>query len=238
MTLMRRVLLIALFAVSARAHDFWIEPTTYRPAGGETVYLSLRVGESFAGDPVPRSSRRIESFTMRDAGGEREVEGIENGDPAGMITAGKTPAVIGYHSRFSEVELPREKFESYLRKEGLDNRISVKTDGVQRERFARFAKSMLVGRTDGKPFGWRFELVAVDANRFRALYEQKPLAGTLVFALSRDGRQMSARTNAKGLVSFDLPPGEWLVKTVHMVPAPADSGFQWESLWASITFEK
>jgi hypothetical protein len=235
---MKRILLIALFAVSARAHDFWIEPTTYRPAVGETVYLSLRVGEAFAGDPVPRSSRRIESFTVRDADGERAVDGIENADPAGMIAAGSTPAVIGYHSRFSEVELRREKFESYLREEGLDNRISVKTDGMQRERFARFAKSMIGGSTDTKPFGWRFELVPVNATQFRALYEQKPLAGTLVVALSRDGKQKSARSDAKGLVTFDLPPGEWLVKSVHMVPAPADSGFQWESLWASITFTR
>ena len=38
--------------------------------------------------------------------------------------------------------------------------------------------------------------------------------------------------------TFDLtPPGVWLVKAVHMVPAPAASGADWESLWASLTFE-
>jgi hypothetical protein len=31
--------------------------------------------------------------------------------------------------------------------------------------------------------------------------------------------------------------GAWLVKTVHMVPAPTDTGADWESLWASLTFE-
>jgi len=37
---------------------------------------------------------------------------------------------------------------------------------------------------------------------------------------------------------LDLAAGRiWLVKTVHMVPAPADSGADWESLWASLTFE-
>ncbi len=238
MSVMKRILLIALVAFSARAHDFWIEPTTYRPSGDEKLYLSLRVGEDFTGDPVPRSSRRIESFTLRDADGEREVGGVENGEPAGMIRAGKGPAVIGYHSRFAEVELPRETFEAYLREEGLENRVTVAKDGIQRERYARFAKSMIGGRRDARPFGWRFELVAVNATQFRALYEQKPLAGTLVFALSRTGQRMSARSDQSGLVTFDLGPGEWLVKTVHMVRAPADSGFQWESLWASITFEK
>jgi uncharacterized GH25 family protein len=242
---MKRLLLIAVvalsgampFAASARAHDFWIEPANYRPARGETLYLSLRVGQDFIGDAVPRSAQRIESFTVRDASGERAVGGVENIDPAGVITAGTTPAVIGYRSHFSEVELPRAKFETYLKDEGLDNRVNVRQDGVQRERFARFAKTIVGGTIAAqKPFGWRFELVPVSATKFRALYEQKPLPGTLVFALSRDGRQMQSRTDAQGYVTFDLPAGEWLVKTVHMVPAPASSGFQWESLWASITF--
>lgn len=235
---MKRLLLIALLAVSARAHDFWIEPATFRPSGGETLYLSLRVGENFAGDAVPRSASRIQSFVVRDANGERAVGGVENVDPAGMITAGKLPAVVGYHSNFADVELPRTKFESYLRDEGLDNRIKVRTDGMQRERYARFAKTILGTALDTKPFGWRFELVPVGAASFRALYERKPLAGTLVFALSRDGKKLSARTDKDGLVKFDLTKGEWLVKTVHMTPAPATSGYQWESLWASITFAK
>jgi hypothetical protein len=29
----------------------------------------------------------------------------------------------------------------------------------------------------------------------------------------------------------------WLVKAVHMVPAPAGSGADWESIWASLTFK-
>lgn len=232
---MKRILLIALLAARAQAHDFWIEPTSYRPSSNEPVYLSLRVGQEFIGDPVPRSAARIESFTLRDASGEKVVNGIENGDPAGIITNIKLPAMVGYHSRFSPVELPREKFDAYLREEGLDNRIQARTNGVQRERFARFAKTMLGTSLDAKPFGWRYELVPVGAKQFRALYESKPLAGTLIVALSRDGKKLSARSDRNGLVTFELASGEWLVKSVHMVPAPADSGFQWESLWASIT---
>lgn len=234
--MMKRLLFLTLLAVSARAHDFWIEPTTFRPSAGETVYLSLRVGQDFVGDPVPRMAQRIEAFVVRDATGERAVNGIENSDPAGTITAAKSPTVIGYASHFSPVELPRDKFESYLREEGLENRIHVQTNGMQRERFARYAKTILGDAVDVKPFGWRFELVPVSATQFRALYEKKPLAGTLVVALSRDGKKLSARSDKNGLVSFQLAKGEWLVKTVHMVPAPASSGFQWESLWASITF--
>jgi hypothetical protein len=38
-------------------------------------------------------------------------------------------------------------------------------------------------------------------------------------------------------VSFDLDAaGRWLVTAVHMVPAPAASGADWESVWASLAF--
>jgi uncharacterized GH25 family protein len=237
---MRRLLLIVLFASQAMAHDFWIEPSSYRPALGETVSVSLRVGENFTGDPIPRMEHRIESFLVRDRNGVRTVEGVEGSDPAGEITAGSEPAVIGYRSHFSSVELERTKFESYLREEGLANRIQVRKDGMQKERYARFVKSILGTLDDAAvrtPLGWRFELVPVSGTQFRALYEGKPLAGTLVFALSRDGRGQSARSNGDGLVTFDLTKGEWLIKTVHMVEAPSDSGFDWESLWASITLQ-
>jgi uncharacterized GH25 family protein len=51
-------------------------------------------------------------------------------------------------------------------------------------------------------------------------------------------KRLSARTDKAGRVSLALPRGGvWLVKAVHMVPAPADSGADWESLWASLTFE-
>lgn len=235
---MKRLLLIVLLALIARAHDFWIEPSNFHPRDGEQVYASLRVGENFEGDAVPRMSQRIESFVVRDAKGEKAIGGVDGIDPAGVMTAGNAPAVIAYRSNFAEVELPRAKFDEYLKLEGLDNRIRPTTNGTQRERYARFVKSMIGGRATNasKPFGWRFELVPVSATQFRAVYEQKPLAGTLVIALSQDGKRVSARSDAKGMVTLQLPSGVWLVKSVHMVAAPRDSGFAWESYWASITF--
>jgi len=31
--------------------------------------------------------------------------------------------------------------------------------------------------------------------------------------------------------------GAWMVKCTHMVAAPAETGMDWESLWASVTFD-
>jgi len=51
--------------------------------------------------------------------------------------------------------------------------------------------------------------------------------------------QLTVPTDAAGRVSFTLPQrGVWLIKSVQMIPAPAASGAEWESLWASVTFER
>ena len=83
----KRIAIIALAALAplARAHDFWIEPSTFRPAVGQMVSTTLRVGQEFVGDPIPRSAQFIDSFVVRDGSNEREVIGFENRDPAGYL---------------------------------------------------------------------------------------------------------------------------------------------------------
>jgi hypothetical protein len=74
----------------------------------------------------------------------------------------------------------------------------------------------------------------------RLLYEGRPLAGALVVAMRRGdpAARVSARTGAAGRVALALAaPDFWLVKAVHMVPAPAGVDAEWESLWASLTFD-
>jgi Domain of unknown function (DUF4198) len=75
----------------------------------------------------------------------------------------------------------------------------------------------------------------------RLLYHDQPLAGALVVAINslRPTQRIAARSDAQGRVRLRLPPspGLWLVKSVHMVQAPANAeGVQWLSHWASLTF--
>jgi uncharacterized GH25 family protein len=174
---------------------------------------SLRVGEHFEGETV-------------------------RGNAPVVLLERNGATLFAYRSReFANHEMPREKFEQYLREEGL-TRIRP-TGDVQRERFARFAKSIVKGAPEAAgPLGWRFELVPLSSSRFQLLYEGKPLADTLIVAMNRSKQRLTARTDAAGTVAFDLGAGAWLIKSVHMVEAPADSGVKWESLWASLTFEK
>ena len=46
------------------------------------------------------------------------------------------------------------------------------------------------------------------------------------------------RSDANGAFSFTLPrAGVWLIKSVHMVRAGFFASEDWDSLWASLTFE-
>jgi uncharacterized GH25 family protein len=74
----------------------------------------------------------------------------------------------------------------------------------------------------------------------RLLYQDKPLAGALVVAFSKERpeEKVTARSDAEGRVRLRLArPGIWLVKAVHMVEPSQEAGADWESLWASMTFE-
>jgi uncharacterized GH25 family protein len=236
---MRRILFIALLASRAYAHDFWIEPSTFRPAAATTFTASLRVGEDFEGEAVPRRSSRIVSFVVRDTAGERPVNGFENQDPAGFVRIDKAgTAVIGYRGKPYPHEISHEKFEQFLREEGVTNIAPVK--GRQKERFQRFAKSIVqVGAATpvDAVLGFPFELVP-DAGGVRVLYDQKPLANAHVAAISRDGKRLTARSDRNGHATLPLGKGVWLIKSVYVQPAPKGADYHWDSLWASVTLER
>jgi uncharacterized GH25 family protein len=243
-------------AGSARAHDLWIEPSTFRPTAGAPVAVGLRVGQNFLGDPVPRISRAIERFTLRQGGGEQPIVGIENNDPAGWLrTDGGATAMIVYCSEAFFIELPAEKFEDYLRQEGLDRVIAQRNARGEhakpgREYFSRYAKALLTGERSSaevtQPLGLAYEIVpeadptgGAAPLRGRVLYGGKPLADVLVVAIWRDDPsvRLTAHSDTRGAFSFDLPrAGVWLVKSVHMVRTWFFSRADWESLWASLTF--
>ncbi len=253
-------LLLTLGGVSTAAHDMWIEPTSYVPEAGKVVGLRLRVGENFLGDPLVRDPSLIEKFVVADATGIKPVAGRDGGDPAGLIrSTDQGLLVVGYQSKPSPVVLSPAKFNQYLTEEGLEDIIALRAkrgEGAAdaREVFTRCAKSlMLLGPPTAaqrdRVLQFTLELTAernpymMAAGQnlpFRLTYKDRPLAGALVVAISQRKPldKVSARTDKAGRVRLRLgEPGAWLIKSVHMIAAPAGSGSEWASFWASLTFE-
>jgi uncharacterized GH25 family protein len=251
---------IALSGASLIAHDMWIDPTTFSPESGQIVGVRLRVGQDLLGDPLPRDPALISQFVVEDEAGRRPLVGRDGADPAGFFRVAMPGLlVIGYRSNPSAVELTSEKFNQYLKEEGLDAVAALRarrneTGAKAREIFSRCAKSLVLsGRATEKQrdrsLGFPLEFVA-ERNPYtlradqdlpvRLTYENRPLAGALVVAMNRlnPAEKLSARTDSDGRVRFRLRPGGmWLVKAVHMVAAPAGTDAEWASFWASLTFE-
>src|SRR5262249_18857882 len=147
----------------------------------------------------------------------------------------------------------------YLKEEGLDGVAAQRarrneTGAKARELFSRCAKSLVLSgaasESQGdRTLGFPLELVA-ERNPYairagqdlpvRLTYEGRPLAGALVVAMNRlnPSEKLTARTDTDGRVRLALRRGGmWMIKAVHMIPAPSNSNADWASFWASLTFE-
>lgn len=250
--------LVASAPAIAPAHDFWIEPSAFRTTTGQNVTIGLRVGQDFIGDPVPRSQSLFESFVVRDAAKEWPLNGFENQDPAGILRVEhEGVTTVSYRSKANPLELPAEKFEKFLHDEGLEKIAAARkargeSGKADHEVFFRYAKTFIrTGQVAEPAFartaGFRYEIVP-ESNpwsekplRVRVWVDGKPAADALVTAIHRDdpNARVAMRTDARGAATLALPrDGVWLIKSVYMTEAPAGSGADWESLWASFTFER
>lgn len=261
--LVMRILVVSAFLylapLSALAHDFWIEPATYRPASGTEVPLRLRVGGLFSGGPIsrPRGLIRFDAVT---AEGPIPIAGSPGNEPAGSMTVTRQGLiVVAYQNSPAYVELTEELLGEYLREEGLEQIQQVRAKSPYatqpwREIYSRCAKALLwdgKGPSSGfdRAVGMPLELIP-DGNPYtlrpggslpvRLLYRGAPLEGALIVAIPQKepGASLSVRSDADGRVELTLPvSGAWLIKAVHIAPAPPGARGQWESFWASLTFE-
>src|SRR2546425_8102250 len=165
------VVAIALSRPSLFANDMSIDPTTFSPESGKIVGVRLRVGQDLLGDPLPRDPTLINQFVFEDAAGRKPVIGRDGADPAGFLRVAMPGLlVIGYHSNPSAIELAAEKFNQYVKEEGLDAVAALRarrneTGASARELFSRCAKSLVLSGSPSEAQGDRrlgcaLELVA------------------------------------------------------------------------------
>ncbi len=78
--------------------------------------------------------------------------------------------------------------------------------------------------------------------KVKALFMGKPLSGKVITARNRTGNEntmfLTSRTDANGICSFKLfRKGEWFIHGSQMIPCPDKADSDWESFWASYSFE-
>ena len=85
-----------------------------------------------------------------------------------------------------------------------------------------------------------YRLKAGDDLSLRVLSKGRPLAGALVTAYphAEPSRPVRQRSDNEGRVTLRLDrAGAWLIKSVHMERIDESEQADWQSWWASLTFE-
>lgn len=178
--------------------------------------------------------------------------------------AGTYLVVMTIKPRYIEIKPP--DFATYLSHEGLERVVAERERRGEmskpgRERYSRYAKVLIRAGEQGsdhvtKPLGLPAELVpatdptslrAGDSLTVRLLLDGRPVEGALVggiYASSKgkpDEWPVRARTDSRGEARISLDhAGPWLLRAVHMVRREGESGpeaVDWESYWASLTFD-
>jgi uncharacterized GH25 family protein len=239
----------------AMAHEFWVEPSTFSPAAGSRLDVRLCVGDGVEGWPLPRNDRRIERFATIGPVGEQPLLGIDGADPAGIARLRTSGGhIVAFESKHTLANMPAEQFSAYLKEKGLEQILTLRERRGEsrrdaRDAYSRHAKALVrvgeSGELVDRAIGLRLELIAAlertgDARSFRLLHEGKPLANALVTAtlLGAAASDRHARTDQHGRVTLSLrTAGAWRIDAVHMIEARDAVAADWESRWASLTFE-
>jgi uncharacterized GH25 family protein len=252
--------LFLLGVARLNAHECWLQPASFAPVAGSTVGLTIQIGMNFEGEPRPFSPERVAALKQFSAAGSTDLAPKLNGLlqlPVRFADAGTH--VIIYDSKPSLISLDPEKFDEYLREEGLEFVIAERAKAGEsgkpgRERYQRCNKTIV--RADGKSdatfgviTGQRLEIVPLDnpadwrsggTLRFKVLFAGQPLAGARVRAWNRAGgelKTLDSTTSEAGEVGLALPAGgQWMLGTIRMARVAGDKDADWESHWGTLTF--
>ena len=250
---MKRLLTVTLLAsLALSAHDTYLMPMKFTVKSGKPLFVSVHNGDSFpASEHATPPDRLITSLThLRIAG--RATHGVAEVTKTGSmyVTAQTKPKLL---------VLPAEKFEAYLAEEGLQRIALKRKDRGQsgtpgREIYSKFAKALVtVDAPDAgfsKPVGLPIEIVPqADPSTLApgstlpvlVMWNGKPASGLQVERAWAHGgksdRKVIGRTDAQGRIDIPVDsPGKWRLHAVHM-QASTQAAADWESFWASLTFE-
>ena len=195
-------------APAAFAHDFWIQPVTWRIDQPGTLDVTLQVGHGPYRQRSPIPVSRIVRFDAIAADGRRtDVRhqlhmGAPVGDATILLALPGTWLLALETDYRAESHLPAVRYNDYLRAEGLIPALDLRgrtgtTEADGAENYARHAKALVqVGPLDQraqamivKPVGMALEIVPEQSPfalprtmmlPVRVLYHGRPLAGALV----------------------------------------------------------
>ncbi len=257
------LIMVLGFTSTASAHDCWVQPDNFRLGLEALIFARLFTGHrNKSQKELPFEKKAITRMDIFSSSGRTDLLPLsEEGMP---LLQYKTDFIgqglIAVDKDFTDIELTKEQFTSYLGHENNTDYISLleksTPDYKQKERYARCMKALVSvedndeNRLYNQVTGQKLEIVLL-SNPFdlkkgenleaKVIFENKPLKNRHLTAYNLgDGELLkyTEKTNEHGIVSFPLStPGIWLIRIVNIYPCTPDDERDWESYWASYCFE-
>lgn len=255
-------LLVALWAVPALAHEFWISPEKYQVEVGDQVRADFVNGENFSGGTLAWFDKRVDRADMALGGNVTPIEGRLGDIPAITVT----PAEEGLLVLVSEAAPSSltyrapEKFEAFVTHKDLPADLAAQ-DYPFKEAYSRHAKTLVqVGAGVGadRALGLATEFVALqnpytddmsDGLDVLLLYQGQPRADAQIEVFQKDPEGSVTitllRSNAEGVTTIPVLAGHsYLIDSVVLRRPSAQTldrvgtpkQVKWETLWAALTF--
>ncbi|MDQ3996019.1 MAG: DUF4198 domain-containing protein [Gemmatimonadota bacterium] len=258
--------LLAVTAGVLSAHDLFLRPTRFFVPENSEVEIHVLNG-TFSKSEGAVTRDRLRALDMISPAGVTPLDTsqwVPAGDTTVLTlrTGSAGTYVVGASLRPRELRLEAKDFNNYLATDGVPDvlearRQSRDLDKPARERYHKHVKAVLqVGRQRSGGFdralGYPAELVPLDnpydlrrgaSLRVRALVDGRPVANQYVVTGGRGAggariAQRGVRTDVDGVARVPLrSAGVWYAKFIHMARASGDTTIDYESKWATLTFQ-
>lgn len=257
-------LLTALLCFTATAHDLFLKLDSYflQPDSRATVRL---LNGTFRQSEGAVARERLRDISLVGPGVARPIDELISWRDEGTTTVMELQTgasgtyLVGVSTKPKEISLKAADFNDYLWHDGLPDTLAARKRVGElrkdvRERYSKHVRAVFqVGDklTDDyrKPLNYPVEIIpqknpyslkAGDTITVLCTLDGRPLSNQFVLAgwESREKlHTVSTRSSAKGLARIKLSgAGKWYVKFIHMTPL-AEPDLNYESKWASLTFE-
>ncbi|QDV90329.1 Nickel uptake substrate-specific transmembrane region [Phycisphaerae bacterium RAS2] len=157
------VALTGILCGRAAAHEYWIQPATFQPTAGREIDVNLFVGDGLPGEPRPRDNSRLirfdSYFQLSNAVANSrttDISGDDGGTPAGrFVFTSNGLNTLTFCNRPTTITLEPDKFEAYLREDGMEHVIDLRkklgeSTKPGREAYSRCAKALVAVNGDGR----------------------------------------------------------------------------------------
>lgn len=260
------VVAVAVTATALQAHDFFFRANSFFVAPGATVFIRALNG-TFSKSENSITRDRLRDLSVVGPGGRDHPDTAAwstTGDTSVLtVKAGQQGTyVVGASLKPREITLKANDFNQYLADDGIPDVLTLRRKkGEMRkgatERYSKHIKAILqVGnKRDGAYstiLGYPAELIPLDNPysvkaggmiRVRSMVDGKPAANQLIVSGGRNqsgGRfpERRVRSDKAGIARIPLSKkGQWYVKFINMVPFTGAEKIDYESKWATLTFE-